>query len=473
MEVLRRSLEEVVQRHEPLRTTYELVDGQLVQVVVPPPSPFTLAEVDLTSLPGEERAGEVERLVAAASSRPFDLVVGPLFELILVRLADDDHVVVIRIHHSVFDDWSVGPFRRELSVLYAAFPRRGGPTPAEPATTFTDVAGAQREALAGGKAGAELDWWARHLSAAPVALQLPVANPDAPPGRPSTPADPVTLELAAPLVEQLRAFARRHRATPFITMLAAFCLLARAETDHDDLVLASVVANRDRTDLECLIGCFTKKVLLRVRLDDDPSFAALVTRVRTVLLDALAHQDLPYEAVVQGGLGPAAAVHGLVPTIAVVLPGRDPPGRAVAWSCPNSPRPAWRPPHPRPGPLRRERRRRQVARARDAWGSGLYLSTFVIFSVAEGDRGVRLVTRGAFHGPSVQRLLRRYEQLLADASIGQRRWAANLPPPVPPPTTTPSAPTGPICSGSVCASATSSRPSARHRVWPRRQRRWS
>jgi hypothetical protein len=110
-----------VQRHEPLRTTYELLDEQLVQVVVPPPSPFTLAEVDLTSLPGEERAGEVERLVAAASSRPFDLVVGPLFELILVRLADDDHVVVIRIHHSVFDDWSVGPFRRELSVLYAAF----------------------------------------------------------------------------------------------------------------------------------------------------------------------------------------------------------------------------------------------------------------------------------------------------------------------------------------------------------------
>lgn len=98
----------------------------------------------------------------------------------------------------------------------------------------------------------------------------------------------MTLELAAPLVEQLRAFARRHRATPFMTVLAAFCLLARAETDHDDLVLASVVANRDRTDLECLIGCFTKKVLLRVRLDDDPSFAALVTRVRTVLLDALA-----------------------------------------------------------------------------------------------------------------------------------------------------------------------------------------
>lgn len=422
---LRRSLEEIVRRHEALRTTFELVDGHLGQVVNPE-TPFDLPVVDLSALSIGQRQDEIERVVADASSRPFDLVTGPLFEPVLLRLADDDHVLVLRVHHSVFDDWSVGPFRRELSTLYASFVV-GAESPLPPLTLqFSDVARRQHD-VSDGKAADELAWWAHELAGAPAALQLPVGDPDRPEGGAQPAGEPVTLQVPDPLVEQLRTWSRSQRATPFMVMLAAFCVLARAEAAQDDLVIASVVANRNRTELEGMIGCFTKKILLRVRLDDDPLFSELVVRVRNVLLAALAHPDLAYEAVVQGVLGPAAAVLGVVPTLGVVfqgetrqpertrlvLPGLTTTGLQTASTTTRShfaagdtgPRPVDHP---------------------VAWGAGLYLGTFLILSVADGDDGIRCVARGAFHRPSVQQLFERYQELLADALASPRRRSSEL-----------------------------------------------
>lgn len=424
---LQRSLEEIIRRHGALRTTFELVDGQLGQVVAPRTS-FALTVIDVTELPARQRHAEVERLVADASSRPFDLVVGPLFEPILVRLADDDHVLVIRVHHSVFDDWSVGPFRRELSALYAAFLAGAGSPLPPPGLQFADVARLQHGSLSTGSTGKatnELVWWTQQLAGAPAAVQLPIADPDAPVIGAQPAAEPVTLDLPSPLVDQLSTCARHQRATPFMVMLAAFCVLVRAETGQDDLVVASVVANRNRTEVEGMIGCFTKKILLRLRIDDDPAFSELVLRARNALLAAFAHQDVAYEAVVQGVLGPGATLHGLAPTVGIVFQGETGQAERTKLELPGIATTGFQ--------TASTTARAHFAASDEAgqqppvpWGAGLYLGTFLILSIAAQDGGLRCVARGAFHRTSVQYLLERYQELVSEAVSSPGRKSSEL-----------------------------------------------
>ncbi|MDP9389615.1 MAG: condensation domain-containing protein, partial [Actinomycetota bacterium] len=414
------ALSELVRRHQPLRSTFELAGGEPLQVVGRYGG-RTLAAVDLSNLPPPERDDRVAAMLADATSRPFDLGTAPLFEPRLVRLAHDDHLLVVRLHHTVFDDWSVDVFRRELSALYGS-KVDGSPSPlAEPATSFAEFCRRQRARL-DGEAGAEQrSWWRQELAGAPLAVQLPG---DGPP----EPGQPLRLDLPPALASALRALAPRLRATPYMTMLAAFSVLVARSTGQDDLLIATVVAHRNRTDIEPLIGCFTKKVPVRLRLHGDPTFPELVARTRASLLGALAHQDLPFDAVVHDALGAVAAEHGVVPQVAVVFQGETPrqvrlalPGLTVA-------------PFELPAESRRERHfssRPEEAAGGDApspppWGDGLYLGTFLILSLLEAGEGLALIARGSFHRPAALRLLEDLEALLADMAASPERKVSEL-----------------------------------------------
>ncbi len=422
---LERALGEILRRHHALRTTFHLVAGQLRQVVSPW-RPLALPVIDLAPSTGADVEAEVTAVVADASRRPFDLVRGPLFEPVLLRLSHDDHVLVIRVHHSVYDDWSVGPFRRELSSLYTSLVTGTDPALPDLPVQLADVARIQHRVSSGASGADELAWWRRHLAGAPLGLQLPLGDPDLPPGHPSRPPDgPVVHQLPPGLVTQARTLAAQHRATLFMTMLGAFCLLLRRDIGQDDVLLSTVVANRDRTEVEGLIGCLTKKVLLRVRLEEDACLAEALARVRTALLESLAHQVLPFETVLQGVLGPQAAAHGLVPAVTVVFQGETPEPRRAKVALPGLTTVGFETStttgrsHFAAGPPGR-------SPVEAPWGGGLYLGTFLILSLNETDEGLRWVARGAFHPPAVVRLLDRYQALLADAVAHPHRPASQL-----------------------------------------------
>lgn len=422
------ALSELVRRHEPLRSTFEMVGGVPRQHVQDHHA-VDLAVVDLGGLLAPERDAEAARLLAAATSRPFDLVTGPLFRPRLVRLGPDDHLLVVRLHHTVFDDWSVDVFRRELSALYAARVA-GEPSPLlAPATSFGDFSRRQRALLAGEEGAAQRSWWRRELHGAPLAVQLPIGEPHGPGGsggrRPGPPA-PLRLDLPPALAAGLAALAPQLRATPYMTVLAAFSVLVARSTGLDDLLIASVVAHRNRSELEPLVGCFTKKIPLRLRLHGDPTFPDLVARTRASLLGALSHQDMAFDAAVQEALGPAAADHGVVPQVAVVFQGETPqqvslalPG--LATSRYESPVEARSERHFSAGP---EKGAGQAGAPE--WGDGIYLKTFLILSLLETGDGMSLVARGVFHRPGAQRLLESFQSLLAGIVAAPARRISEL-----------------------------------------------
>ncbi len=396
------ALVELARRHEPLRTTFAVVDGRPGQVVGDAGT-FTVAYEDFYGLAAGSRDRRVAALLADATGRPFDLASGPLFEPFIVRLGAGDHLVVVRLHHTTFDDWSVDVLRRELSALYSAR-AAGAPSPLiEPSTGFVDACRRRRAALEGEAGAAQRAWWRDELAGAPLAVQPPIAGDNAGPG------EPLRVDLPPALSAGLRALAPRLRATPYMTVLAAFSVLLAGVTGQDDLVIATVVAHRDGTDLEPLIGCFTKKVPLRLRVGGDPTFGELVARTRTSLLGALAHQDVAFDAAVQLGLGDAAADQGVVPQVAVVFQAETPqrvklamPGLSIG-------------PYEVPPDARRER---HFSAGPDedrgpAWGDGIYLGTFLILSLQETIDGLSLLARGVFDRPATRRLLDDFEAVLA------------------------------------------------------------
>jgi hypothetical protein len=347
-----------------------------------------------------------------------------------VRLGPDDHLLVIRLHHTVFDDWSVDVFRRELSALYAAAVA-GVPSPLlELPVTFVEYCRRQRERMAGDIGAAQRSWWARELDGAPLAVQVPLAGDGARSG--PEPGEPLRMDLPSSLAGELRAVAPRLRATPFMTVLAAFSVLLARVTGQDDLVIATVVAHRDRSDLEPMIGCFTKKVPLRLRLDGDPTFRELVARTRTSLLGALSHQDVAFEAAVQEGLGRAAADHGVVPQVTVVFQGETPqqvkltmPGlvtsRFEAGTAARGER------HFSTGPNQDKAGQDEPAgEAGPEWGDGIYLGTFLILSLLETPDGMALVARGVFSRPAARRLLAELVALLAEVAAEPARSISQL-----------------------------------------------
>ncbi|MEA2692845.1 MAG: hypothetical protein QOJ16_2232, partial [Acidobacteriota bacterium] len=293
--ILARTLAEVVRRQEALRTTFGESEGRPFQRIGPVPA-RVLALVDLSPLPARSGEAELDRLVALEARRPFDLARGPLLRSTLLRRAGDDHVLLFTLHHIVSDGWSDGILMREVEALYSAF-SAGHPSPLpELPVQYADFAVWQRDWLQGKALAGQLGYWRRQLQGI-TGLELPL-------DRPRPPAETFRgafheIELAADLGAGLQDLARRQGATLFMVLLGAFQALLGRLTHQMDVPVGSPIANRNLPELEEIVGFFANTLVLRTDLSGDPGFDALLERVRTVTLDAYAHQDLPFEKLVE------------------------------------------------------------------------------------------------------------------------------------------------------------------------------
>ncbi len=287
------ALGEIVRRHEALRTAFREEAGEPLQVIAPP-APFSLPLIDLRGLPG--RKEEAERLAAEEARRPFDLGRGPLLRAALLRLDGEEHVALVTLHHIVSDGWSTGLMVRELGALYAAVVAgESSPLP-ELAIQYADFAAWQRRRLSGDFLAAELAWWRGQLAGMPAALELPV---DRRPAVSGTRGAVHAFAIPARDLAALQGLARRQGVTLFMALLAGFAGLLRRYTGEDDLAVGTPVAGRTRVETEPLIGLFVNTLALRIGLAGDPEFTTLLERVRETTLAAYAHQEVPFERLVE------------------------------------------------------------------------------------------------------------------------------------------------------------------------------
>jgi amino acid adenylation domain-containing protein/non-ribosomal peptide synthase protein (TIGR01720 family) len=291
---LHASLNEIVRRHEVLRTCFGVRDGQPVQLIAPAqtvPLPLT----DLQHLPDSDRTAAAQRHASAEAQRPFDLAQGPLFRAGLLRLSATEHVLLLSMHHSVTDGWSLGVLLRELAVLYPAF-CAGRPSPLPPLPLqYADYAVWQRQWLQGDVLERQLAYWKDRLAGLPV-LNLPTDRP-----RPAAQRFHGAAQqflLSPRLAEGVQALARHEGITPFMVLLAAFQVLLGRYSGQDDIAVGTPIANRNRAELEGLIGFFVNTLVLRTDVSGNPSFRELLGRVRQAALGAYAHPDLPFEKLV-------------------------------------------------------------------------------------------------------------------------------------------------------------------------------
>ncbi|HEX8351419.1 MAG TPA: amino acid adenylation domain-containing protein, partial [Pyrinomonadaceae bacterium] len=295
---LARSLSEIVSRHESLRTTFDVAaDGQPVQVI----ADARVTEVpleDLRGLPEAVREDEARRLARAEAERPFDLTRGPLLRARLLRLSDEEHVLLVTMHHIVSDGWSMGVLVREVAALYGAYAAGAVESPlAELPIQYADFAVWQREFLQGERLEAELAYWRGRLGGELPVLELPTDRPR--PAMLTHRGARQTHTLPPALVAALRDLGREEGATLFMVLLAAFKVLLMRLGGQTDVIVGSPIANRNRAEVEPLVGFFVNTLALRTDLSGDPGFRDLLARVREVCLDAYAHQDVPFEKLVE------------------------------------------------------------------------------------------------------------------------------------------------------------------------------
>jgi len=291
---LLRAFNEIVARHESLRTTFPAVDGLPVQRIAPKRE-LELPLVDLELVPEDERVREARRLASVDALRPFDLATGPLFRATVLRLSDQDHVVMNTLHHIISDGWSGEVLDREVGLLYEAF-SNGKPSPLpDLPVQYADFAVWQRGWLKGEVLEAQLSYWKRRMTGAPPVLSLPADYPR--PEIQSLRGARMFMTTSREISAALREVSRRKGVTLFMTMLAVFKVLVYFRTGRLDLVIGSNVANRNRGETEGLIGFFVNLLPLRTDLSGDPTFEQLLDRVRTTALDAYAHQDVPFESI--------------------------------------------------------------------------------------------------------------------------------------------------------------------------------
>jgi amino acid adenylation domain-containing protein/non-ribosomal peptide synthase protein (TIGR01720 family) len=296
---LEASIDEIVRRHEALRTIFPARNGRPTQEIAPAEH-VPLELIDLSEQPQAAREPQLHLLLKAEALRPFNLARGPLMRLLLVRKAATEHVLSLTVHHIVFDGWSTGLLMRELSVLYttlcqdATADRAGllAPLPVQ----YADFAVWQRQALHGPALEAQMAYWKRQLADMPV-LELPTDRP-----RPLAPTyRGTTLEFQIPpaMRDALQALNRREGSTMFMTLLAAFQTLLYRYTGQQDVGVGTPIAGRSKRETEALIGCFINTQVLRTDLSNNPTFRELLQRVRQVALEAYDNQDLPFELLVE------------------------------------------------------------------------------------------------------------------------------------------------------------------------------
>ncbi len=295
-EALEASLREIVQRHEVLRTTFITVKGEPIQVINPNLT-VNLSIVDLQGLTDAEESVKIPHLVNEEIQYPFDLSQGPLWRVTLFKLAENRHILLLTMHHIICDGWSFGIIIREISALYPSF-LAGQPSPLpELPIQYADFAHWQREYLSGEVLERQIDYWKKQLAGIPPLLELPTDRP-----RPPVQTfygGTIPIEIEADLTKKLKTLSQQSGATLFMTLLAAFAILLLRCSGQEDIVVGSPIANRNRAEIESLIGFFVNTLVLRTQLQDNPSFEAVLKQVRQVALEAYAHQDVPFEQLVE------------------------------------------------------------------------------------------------------------------------------------------------------------------------------
>ncbi|HEX8319616.1 amino acid adenylation domain-containing protein, partial [Longimicrobium sp.] len=296
VDALARALDEVVARHEALRTTFAQVDAAPVQRIAPAAaSGFHLVEHDLGGRADAE--AELDRLIAGEARAPFDLERGPLVRGRLVRLAADDHVLVLAMHHLVTDGWSFGVLFDELSSLYAAHRSGREAHLPELPVQYADYAVWQRRWMEGDVLREQADYWTRTLAGAPELLELPTDRPR--PAQVDHAGAVLGVELDEALTAGLNALARRHGTTLYMTLVAGWAVVLSRLSGQDDVVIGTPTAGRGRRETEGLIGCFVNTLALRLELSGAPTVAELLGRVKERALAGQHHQDIPFEQVVE------------------------------------------------------------------------------------------------------------------------------------------------------------------------------
>ncbi|MBW4614708.1 MAG: amino acid adenylation domain-containing protein [Desmonostoc vinosum HA7617-LM4] len=317
---LEQSFQEIINRHEVLRTSFTTIHGNPIPVIAPCLR-FQMTVVDLHELPETE----VWQVIVKEAQLPFDLSQSPLLRVTLYKLSEQEHILFLNLHHIICDEWSIGVLLEELAQLYKAYSLGENSPLAELNIQYADYAIWQRQWLQGEVNNQQLSYWQQQLSNLPPELQLPTDYPR--PAVPSYRGDRQYLTLPKSLSEKLQDLGRNEGVTLFITLLSAFQTLLYRYTKQEDILVGSPIANRRHSKVEHLIGFFVNTLVLRTDLSNSPSFRELLARVKEVTLEAYAHQDLPFEQIVQA-----------------VQPDRDlnhNPLFQVLFNLQNAPLPAW------------------------------------------------------------------------------------------------------------------------------------
>ncbi|MDB6100268.1 MAG: Non-ribosomal peptide synthetase component [Gammaproteobacteria bacterium] len=396
VEALIRSLNEIVRRHEVLRTTFSAVDGEVMQLVAPLLT-LRVPITDLTSDPQAERGAR--QAAALEGQKALDLKSGPLVRARLLRLDVRTHILLLTLHHIIFDGWSRGILASELAVLYESYSAgRTSPLP-EPRLQFGDYAVWQREHFLGRKLDEQLEYWKHRLHGASTSLDLPTDG--ARPAMQSFAGAAQAIHLPVSLTEQLRDLALSEQATLFMVLLAGFDILLARYSGQSDILVGTPIASRGRPEIEDLIGLFASTLVLRAELSDNPTFRELLGRVKNDALGAYAHQDLPFEKLVEE-LRPARSLS-------------QNPLFQVMFSLQNAPRRAFE----LPG---------LEVKLLDTAGSTAKfdISLFLVES-ADGLRGRLEYNTDLFEAATIGRMLEHYQVLLAAVVVDPQARCSELP----------------------------------------------
>jgi hypothetical protein len=293
---LERALSELLRRHEVLRAQVWLEEGGAFQRAGEA-TPLTMPVEDLAWSPPETREGAAARRARSVAQQPFDLRQGPLVRAVLLRLGPTEHHLVLVIHHIASDEWSARLLIQELCKLYSAYVAGNPPLLPHPTRQFAEYVVRQQKRLQTPEEEEDLAYWRERLQGAPPLLQLPTDRPR--PAQASYEGGEVCFRLPAATLERLAALGRRERVTLFMTLFAAFQAVLCRWSSQTDLLVGVPIAGRTQLDLEEVVGCFANTLVLRTDLAGDPSFRDLLRRIRGVVIDGLAHQELPFERLVQ------------------------------------------------------------------------------------------------------------------------------------------------------------------------------
>ena len=294
--VLEKAINEIVARHEILRTTFPILEGSPVQNILPNLR-LRVDIVDLRNLPEKTRESRPREVTLEEARQAFDLRNGPLLRAKILRFSDRVHFLLLNVDHAVLDGWSISILFKELATLYEAFAENGVSPLAPLSIQYADYSVWQREFLQGEVLESQLAYWRQQLGDNLPALNLPTDFPR--PSMQTFRGARKSFPLSKQLTEALKTLSRREGVTLFMTLLAAFQILLRRYTGQEDIVVGSTVAGRNRPEIEGLIGFFINVLILRADLSGNPTFAELIKRVREVCLGAYAHQDLPFEKIVE------------------------------------------------------------------------------------------------------------------------------------------------------------------------------